>query len=264
MDSRAFVRAGIYFPTYTNIAVDVIFSLIPIPMLLQTTLDRKQKVTVGVYLALSTIGSVCAIGKLFYTYRSLVTFDSYIGIARGYSSFNTGELAAYIIGGCVAAYRPMLMAIGRRINTTMLSRPNATNGSSFLERSSRNRQSAIGGGSRGGASSGHFTPQMSSATYDVERGLSEAASPISGTSTLTSHKGRRGGANADTDAALDGMTLYSSPANKPEAEFNFAATDMDGPMRTAEGSMDKESGSVLESNDAHSVMEPRHTKAEES
>jgi hypothetical protein len=147
MATTAFVQAGIYFPTYINIAVDIIFSLIPIPMLLQTTLDRKQKITVSVYLALSTIGSVCAVGKIFYTYHNTGTFQGIISVARGYSSFNTGELAAYIIGGCIAAYRPMLMALGRRINTTILStyqtRAHATHGSSFLERS-RNRRSGVG------------------------------------------------------------------------------------------------------------------------
>jgi hypothetical protein len=143
---RTFLNMAIYFPVYINIAVDIIFSLIPIPMLLQTTLDRKQKISVSFFLALSTMGCICAVGKVFFSYPQNRNMQAFLTAARTWTCFNTSELAAYIIGGCLAAYRPLFTALGRRINATIttknLTRMNATNVSS-MNGDSQNRQSVV-------------------------------------------------------------------------------------------------------------------------
>lgn len=124
-----FRRLAMSLPIYTNVSVDIIFALIPIPMLMQSTLGRRQRIVVCIYLALATIGSVCATAKSFYTVGDVVDLSKVGKTIQIYACFNTSELASYIIGGCIAAYRPLFKAIGRRMNTSV------TNGSGSGNRS---------------------------------------------------------------------------------------------------------------------------------
>jgi hypothetical protein len=213
---HAFISAGVYLPTYTNIAVDNVFSLSPIPMLLSTTLDRKQKITVTFYLALSTIGSICAIGKPFYTYGTNTTPAGYIASARGYICFNMSELAAYIIGGCIATYRPLVTAIGRRINTTITtnmkndsrSRRSGTNGFSLVEETENHKPQKPGNRSSKGV------------VYDVERGLvSHQPSPTS----LTSESSAR-------------LAVPYSPVDE-KTKFNFSTVEIEMSPQTPQSSL---------------------------
>jgi hypothetical protein len=168
-----FIRIGIWVPTYTNVAVDVIFSFIPIPMLLLTTLDRKQKIVVSSYLALSTVGSVCAIAKTFFTFGNHMDPSSILKLELGYASFNTGELAAYIIGGCIATYRPLFLALTRKTLlpcTTADSRPR-TNASHASSAPTVKSEKSIA--EKSTASARYY--RSSSAPYDIERGLTAAA-----------------------------------------------------------------------------------------
>jgi hypothetical protein len=217
------IQVGVYFPAYTNIVVDIIFSLIPIPMLLQTTLDRKQKITVSIYLALSTIGSICAVGQICYTRRHQGLLGAQISDAQGASLFNSAELASYIIGGCIATYRPILKSLGRRLNTTVLSnsrtKPNATDGSSFLERS-QNRKSAA------------ENRRSAVAHYDDIERDSAVATPTSPTSSTISQKG------------APGCVVPYSPIEDDNKGFQFDTLEMDEIARMKENS-------AVESNDAN-------------
>jgi hypothetical protein len=212
---HAFISAGVYLPTYTNIAVDIVFSLSPIPMLLSTTLDRKQKITVTFYLALSTIGSICAIGKPFYTYGNSATTAGYISAARGYLCFNMSELAAYIIGGCIATYRPLVTAISRRINTTITTNKNDT----------RSRRSGTHGfsivediESHGEQKAGKRSSKV--VVFDAERGLvSHQPSPTS----LTSESSAR-------------LAVPYSPVDE-KTRFNFSAVEIEMSPQTTQSSL---------------------------
>jgi hypothetical protein len=178
IDLVDFIRIGIWVPTYTNIAVDIIFSIIPIPMLLSTTLDRKQKVVVGTYLALSTVGVVCAIAKIFFTFGNKGNVASSLQLELGYASLNTSELAAYIIGGCIATYRPLFMALSRKAHSTDHSKcPKSIKDSSASPTATTK--------SLGQSLIGKFYRSSTASAFDVERGLN-ATPPLDRSFNATS------------------------------------------------------------------------------
>lgn len=54
MSFHDWASIAIYMPAYGNVVIDVIFCLLPIQMLVETTLDFRQKATVMALIVLST------------------------------------------------------------------------------------------------------------------------------------------------------------------------------------------------------------------
>ncbi|KAF2674661.1 hypothetical protein BT63DRAFT_419945 [Microthyrium microscopicum] len=108
----------IFLPSYVNLAVDVVLSILPIPMLLQTTLDRRQKITVSLFLGFSTIGCVSSVLKVINVEKRNFTSTSIGDLSKTLTLFivyTSLEIFAYIVGGCLATYRPLLNIWARKI-----------------------------------------------------------------------------------------------------------------------------------------------------
>ncbi|KAF2671118.1 hypothetical protein BT63DRAFT_209170 [Microthyrium microscopicum] len=117
---QVFVWQIIYLPSYSTLAIDVALSILPIPMLMQTTLDRKQKATVIIFLCFSTMGCVCSALKIYYIVGSTEGGNQGTSLREeAYVSSTTGEMAAYIIGSSITTSRPLFVDFLRKTGSKL-------------------------------------------------------------------------------------------------------------------------------------------------
>jgi hypothetical protein len=85
---------------------DWIFALLPIPLLWNTTMDRRSKLSVGLILSLGAFGSICSIVRFKYI-DSLGDRNDFFWNAANVSIWSTIEMGTGIIAGCLATMRPL-------------------------------------------------------------------------------------------------------------------------------------------------------------
>ncbi|KAF2396458.1 hypothetical protein EJ06DRAFT_240883 [Trichodelitschia bisporula] len=123
-------------------ATDWIFALLPIPMLWNTSMDLRSKLSVGFVLSLGALGSICSMIRFKYI-EGLGSHDDFFWSAANVSTWSILEMGTGIIAGCLATMRPLFKRFMYRA-AQLTSRTNGTSSRSWL-RSHRKHPSRTNG-----------------------------------------------------------------------------------------------------------------------
>ncbi|KIW05020.1 hypothetical protein, variant 2 [Verruconis gallopava] len=97
-------------------ATDLFFALIPIPLLWDTTLDRRSKLSVAFVLLLGTAGIVCSVVRFKYI-NGLGSMHDFFWTAANISLWSLFEMATGIIAGSLATMRPLFKRLMYKART---------------------------------------------------------------------------------------------------------------------------------------------------
>ncbi|KAI4636764.1 hypothetical protein J4E93_010989 [Alternaria ventricosa] len=104
-----------YFFAYQQ---DVVFFLLPIPILWYANMDLRHKFSVGFILSLAALGCICS-GIRFPYITGLTELEDFFWDVTNVSIWSTVECGTCIIVGCMATLRPLMkMGISRARDMT--------------------------------------------------------------------------------------------------------------------------------------------------
>ncbi|CAG5142597.1 uncharacterized protein ALTATR162_LOCUS1182 [Alternaria atra] len=105
------------FSTFT----DVVFLLLPVPILWYANMDKRSKFSVGFILCLAALGCICS-GIRFRYIDGLTQTDDFFWNIVNISIWSTIEAGACIVAGCLATLRPLMkLALRQAVESSAVS-----------------------------------------------------------------------------------------------------------------------------------------------
>lgn len=117
----AFLLAAGYIYGSINVIADWTFVLIPISVLLDSALDRRAKMSVGLVMALGAVGSISSIIRMVYLSGLFVNETHFSTTSVKATIWATAEPGTGIIAASVAVLRPLFRKIASDVRTNAAS-----------------------------------------------------------------------------------------------------------------------------------------------
>jgi len=91
---------------------DLIFAVLPIPLLWNASMDLRSKIVAGAILSVGAFGCICSIVRFLYV-KNLIFGPDFFWFAVNISVWSTIELGTGIVAGSLATLRPLLRRLLR-------------------------------------------------------------------------------------------------------------------------------------------------------
>ncbi|KAF1980290.1 hypothetical protein BU23DRAFT_625473 [Bimuria novae-zelandiae CBS 107.79] len=105
-----FVLGTGYIYGIVNVLADWAFTLIPIIILIDSTMDRREKISVGIVIAFAAVGSIASIMRMVYL-KGLLFHGSISTASVKATIWATAEPGVGIVAACAAIMRPLFRKI---------------------------------------------------------------------------------------------------------------------------------------------------------